>query len=56
MVFQDPMTSLNPVQRVGDQVAEAITVHDPATTRRGGPRRAVDDARAGGHRPRGPGA
>jgi oligopeptide/dipeptide ABC transporter ATP-binding protein len=27
MVFQDPMTSFNPVLRVGDQIAEAITVH-----------------------------
>src|SRR5438874_60594 len=27
MVFQEPMTSLNPVFRIGDQVAEAIRVH-----------------------------
>ncbi|MFI5047502.1 MAG: ABC transporter ATP-binding protein [Acidimicrobiia bacterium] len=29
MVFQDPSRALNPVLRVGDQVAEAVTVHDP---------------------------
>jgi oligopeptide/dipeptide ABC transporter ATP-binding protein len=28
MVFQEPMTSLNPVFTVGDQIAEAITVHE----------------------------
>ena len=28
MVFQDPMTSLNPVQTVGDQIAEAIKLHN----------------------------
>jgi len=27
MVYQDPMTSLNPVLRVGEQMAEVLTVH-----------------------------
>jgi peptide/nickel transport system ATP-binding protein len=29
MVFQDPMTSFNPVYRVGDQIVEAIRAHRP---------------------------
>jgi peptide/nickel transport system ATP-binding protein/oligopeptide transport system ATP-binding protein len=28
MIFQDPMTSLNPVYRVGEQITEAIKAHD----------------------------
>ena len=28
MIFQDPMTSLNPVQRVGDQIVEQIQAHE----------------------------
>jgi oligopeptide/dipeptide ABC transporter ATP-binding protein len=29
MVFQEPMTSLNPVMRVGSQIEEAIRAHEP---------------------------
>jgi peptide/nickel transport system ATP-binding protein len=27
MIFQDPMTSLNPVKRIGQQIGECLTVH-----------------------------
>jgi oligopeptide/dipeptide ABC transporter ATP-binding protein len=41
MVFQDPMTSLNPVLRVGAQIGEAIEVH-AKTRRRALGKRVVD--------------
>ena len=33
MVFQEPMTSLNPVMRIGAQIGEGIRAHEPALSR-----------------------
>ena len=41
MIFQDPMTSLNPVYTVGDQIVEAILTHE-GTTKKDAKRRAVE--------------
>jgi peptide/nickel transport system ATP-binding protein len=42
MVFQDPMSALTPVYTVGDQIAEAIEVHQPRDGRKAARRRAVE--------------
>ncbi|HVD40034.1 MAG TPA: ABC transporter ATP-binding protein [Solirubrobacterales bacterium] len=41
MVFQDPMTSFNPVYRLGDQIVEAIRAHRPDTSKKQGRERVV---------------
>jgi len=41
MIFQDPMTSLNPVYRIGEQIVEAIQTHEKMD-KRGAQRRAVE--------------
>jgi oligopeptide/dipeptide ABC transporter ATP-binding protein len=42
MVFQDPMSSLNPVYRVGKQIAEQIRIHEPKTNKTQALDKAVD--------------
>src|SRR6266478_2064421 len=33
MIFQEPMTSLNPVMRIGAQIEEAISTHEPSLSK-----------------------
>src|SRR4051794_22342336 len=42
MVFQDPMTSFNPVYRIGRQIAEAIRAHDGEVSRSEAHERAIE--------------
>jgi len=41
-VFQDPMSALTPVYTIGDQIAEAIEIHQRDSTRRAARARAVE--------------
>jgi peptide/nickel transport system ATP-binding protein len=42
MIFQDPLTSLHPLHRIGWQIAEVITAHEPGTGKRAARERAIE--------------
>ncbi len=42
MIFQDPMTAMNPVFTVGDQIVETIRVHDTSVSKKDAWSRSVD--------------
>ena len=42
MIFQDPMTSLNPVHKVGEQIAEVVAIHNTEMSRAQAKQQAVE--------------
>ena len=42
MIFQDPMTSLNPIQRVSEHIVETIQTHDPSVSEEAARARAAE--------------
>ncbi len=48
MIFQQPLSSLNPVFRVGDQIAEVFEIHQ-GVSKDEARKRAVEMLRHGGH-------
>lgn len=42
MIFQEPSTALNPVVKIGKQIAEAIQIHNPDISKKDAAQRAVE--------------
>ena len=42
MIFQEPMTALNPVHRIGNQIIEAVKLHEPNLATSNARRRALE--------------
>lgn len=42
LIFQDPLSALNPVIRIGDQIADVVQAHEPGVSRAEAWRRAVE--------------
>ena len=42
MIFQEPMTALNPVHRIGNQIVEAVKLHDPDLPKTNARQRALE--------------
>ncbi|MDR0396247.1 MAG: ABC transporter ATP-binding protein [Oscillospiraceae bacterium] len=42
MIFQEPMTSLNPVMRIGDQIDEVTAQHQPGVSKLAAKRRSIE--------------
>jgi peptide/nickel transport system ATP-binding protein len=34
MIFQEPMTSFSPIHTIGDQITEAVLIHEPSTSQK----------------------
>ena len=48
MIFQDPMTALNPIMKIGEQIAEVIKLHNKISKDEAN-EQAMQDAGEGGH-------
>ncbi len=42
MIFQDPLSALNPVHRIGDQIVEMLKAHQPKMSNKDAAKRAVE--------------